>query len=564
MITWTLRRRLHFGFGTSTLCLIVVGVLALVVLGRTHQQMKERMQGVVHLQQDLFTTQDAMRQYVVLAESDLLREDPSYRARMDTLGFVADSVRGLLTTNGSLSETERAHLELLGALQARVAVRLALARANQDLGHADAALDEVRRSAALLDSTFVESRAIARDEQARADDTSAHVDALVVMQRRLLESLLALGLVLAVLFGVFTWRAIVRPLDRLTGAARSLGAGDLSVSVPTTGLDAEYLLLAQTFGNMADRLRAVVTEIQAEATEISRAADALTSASEQAASATGQISEAMTGVARDAEAQRERFQASEGVLAHVGDSARKLGHVAIRSRQLGEQIRDTSQRTRAGISEALEVLDRARRVIEDSRSEVHQLETAFGAVGRFVGAIQAVADQTNLLALNAAIEAARAGEAGRGFAVVADEVRKLAVESGRAANEVNGLVGSMRQRIASTASAFSQGVSELGDVGSVSRTAVEALEAVSTAVTGVNEVAASVSEAADAHESAVNQLVSNLSRAGDQAEAQAATSQEAAAAAEETAATAEEVAATAQQLSSNAQRLEALVAGFRV
>ena len=564
MITWTLRRRLNFGFGTSTLCLIVVGVLALVVLDRTHQQMKERMQGVVHLQQDLFTTQDAMRQYVVLAESDLLREDLSYRARMDTLGFVADSVRGLLTTNGSLSETERAHLELLGALQARVAVRLALARANQDLGHADAALDEVRRSAALLDSTFVESRAIAKDEQARADDTSAHVDALVVMQRRLLESLLALGLVLAVLFGVFTWRAIVRPLDRLAGAARSLGAGDLSVSVPTTGLDAEYLLLAQTFGNMADRLRAVVTEIQVEATEISRAADALTSASEQAASATGQISEAMTGVARDAETQRERFQASEGVLAHVGDSARKLGHVAIRSRQLGEQIRDTSQRTRAGISDALEVLDRARRVIEDSRSEVHQLETAFGAVGRFVGAIHAVADQTNLLALNAAIEAARAGEAGRGFAVVADEVRKLAVESGRAANEVNGLVGSMRQRIASTASAFSQGVSELGDVGSVSRTAVEALEAVSSAVTGVNEVAASVSEAADAHESAVNQLVSNLSRAGEQAEAQAATSQEAAAAAEETAATAEEVAATAQQLSSNAQRLEALVAGFRV
>ena len=172
-------------------------------------------------------------------------------------------------------------------------------------------------------------------------------------------------------------------------------------------------------------------------------------------------------------------------------------------------------------------------------------------------------EKTRLLAGNATSDATRAGDHGRGFAVVAEEVRKLAEESGRSADEVNGIVIAMRSRIAGTAKAFSQGIHELGDVGSLSRAAVAALEAVDDAVSGVNQVATSVSAAAASHAGAVAQLVASLTAAGAQAETQASSSQQAAAAAEETAATAEQVAATAQQLSTNASRLETLVVGFK-
>jgi methyl-accepting chemotaxis protein len=376
--------------------------------------------------------------------------------------------------------------------------------------------------------------------------------------------LLTLGFVASLLFGVWTWRAVTLPLDRLTSAAAALGEGNLRVTVPLSGVDEEYLVLATTFTRMADRLRGVVDDIQREAADIARAAESLNTAAVQAASSTGQISSAMAGVAREAETQRQQLVSSESVLGTVGASAHALTNVAARSRELGEAIRSTSLRTRAGILHAMEVLDRAKAVIDGSKGEVNGLELAFAEVVRFTSAIQSVADQTNLLALNAAIEAARAGDHGRGFAVVADEVRKLAEESGRAADEVNAIVVAMRERIGRTAKTFAQGLHELGDVGAVSRAAANALTAVDDAVSGVDEVASSVNAAAAQHTAAVSQLVSSLTVAGVQADTQVSSSQEAAAAAQETAASAEQVAATAQQLASNAARLEALVVGFKV
>jgi methyl-accepting chemotaxis protein len=415
----------------------------------------------------------------------------------------------------------------------------------------------------MLDSLFAEARHLTTVQDERAAESLRSIRRAMTARRTILFGVLILGFAAAVLFGIWTWRAIALPLDRLTMAATALGEGDLRVSVPVAGLDEEYRVLATTFSRMTERLRRVVDDIQREAGEIARAAESLNSAAEQAASSTGEISSAMAGVAREAETQRRHLVASENVLGDVGTSAHSLNDVAARSRELGESIRSTSLKTRAGILHALEVLDRAKLVIDGSKGEVNGLELAFAEVVRFTSAIQAVADQTNLLALNAAIEAARAGEHGRGFAVVAEEVRKLAEESGRAADEVNGIVLAMRSRIAGTAKAFSQGIHELGDVGSVSRSAVAALGAVDEAVSGVNQVASSVSAAAASHAEAVAQLVASLTAAGAQAETQASSSQQAAAAAEETAATAEQVAATAQQLATNASRLETLVVGFK-
>ena len=560
----TIRGRLVLGFGVPLGALFASGALSIYAIQRMYRDMRSSVSSATRLSTTLFQGYDATLRYVATAQATLLDRRVERLAQAESLSTAADSLRRVLLRSEELDTEDRRALEQLGAMQGRLEVRFAVARAYRDVGQPEAAARQAMLATSMLDSLFAEARHLTTAQEERSREALARVRRAVTSRRAMLLVVLGLGFAGASLFGLWTWGAIMRPLDRLTSAAASLGEGDLRVSVPVSGLDDEYLVLATTFSRMADRLRRVVDDIQREAAEIARAAQSLNSAAEQAASSTGQISTAMAGVARDAEAQRRHIVSSETVLADVGSSAHTLTDVATKSRELGESIRATSLRTRAGILQALEVLDRARHVIDGSKGEVNGLEVAFAEVVRFTSAIQAVADQTNLLALNAAIEAARAGEHGRGFAVVAEEVRKLAEESGRAADEVNAIVTTMRQRISGTAKAFAQGIHELGDVGSVSRSAVAALDAVEGAVSGVNEVAASVNAAAASHTAAVSQLVSSLTAAGAQAGTQASSSQEAAAAAQQTAASAEQVAATAQQLTTNAARLEALVVGFKV
>jgi methyl-accepting chemotaxis protein len=529
-----------------------------------YREMRETMDASSRLSSTMFRVHDAMLRRVALAQAAAAGERGEQTAQADSLSAAADSLRRALLRDAGLRTADRAMLESIGALQGRLEVRLAVARAYRDVGEPIAAEIQTVVAAATLDSLFSHAAQLAATQDRRATTTVARIERTVQARRRALLYVLGAGFALAIIFGSWTWLAVTRPLDRLTEAALSLGEGDLRVSVHPKGFDAEFVVLAAAFSQMADRLRVVVTDIQREAAEIARASAQLTDASQQAASSTGQISEALTGVANDAEEQRQHFASSEAILTEVGGSARALGGIAQRSRDLGDEIRSTSRRTRAGIAQAVEVLERARGVIDASKGEVNKLEGAFAEVGRFVELIQGVARQTNLLALNAAIEAARAGEHGQGFAVVAEEVRRLAEQSARAANEVSSTVREMRERVASTTKAFSHGVSGLGDVDAVSRTAAAALDAVESAVSGVSEVAASVGSAAASHESAVTQLVLRISAASEQAETQVAASEQAAAAAEQTASSAEQVAATAQQLAANAARLEALVAGFRV
>ena len=560
----TIRARLLVGFGAVFLALLASGVLGIRSLGGVHRQVRSSVGEASEVNRTLFHSHAATLQFVALAEAALLAGSGELDGRLDSLATLADSLRRVVLAGATLTTADRAVLEHVGAVQGRIEVRLAVGRAYRDVGRLPDAARQAALATAALDTLFAATASIDRAQDARTQVTLGRVWDNIGRQRLVFAALLAAGLVTALLFGAVTWRAITAPLDRLSAAARALGHGDLRVEVSADGLDAEYRELTDAIAQTSARLRAAVTDIQREAEEVTSAADALNGASEQAASSTGEISATMADIAREAQGQQDNLATSERVLASVEASAAELAGIASRSQTLGNEIRSTAVRTRAGIAEAIETLERAQHVIGVSAAEVDKMEAASEAVGEFVHVIQRVASQTNLLALNAAIEAARAGEHGRGFAVVAEEVRKLASHSAAAAAETASVVATLRAEVAKAAAAFKEGAASLGDVSTVSRTAAGALDEIDTAVTGVDAVAAALDGAAVSNRAAVRSLAEQLAATGVRAEAQAASSEEAAAAAEETAATAEEVASTAHQLSANAARLKALVSSFQV
>jgi len=562
---WTIRRRVMLGFGSVIALLFITGALGTAMLRSAHHNLQQQTLQVISVKNQLFASQEATRQYVVLAQNDLLRTGAStVGTSMDSVSAVADSLRLQLNLGDAMTDAERVSLAKIGSIQGRIGTRLAIARAWMDVGNPAAAAQHTAASSLLLDSLFAISSAIIDAEDSRATSMLARADRIVTRQQVLVQSLLAVGLLAALIVGFATLRAVTKPLDMLARGARSVGEGNLKTTIDPTGLDEEYRVVAQALADTTLRLSQLVREIQNEARDVASAAGSLTVVSGAAAESTNRVSETMLHIASAAQEQRGAVEATHAVLSSVRAASNVLESTATDAGALEGEVRQLTDGARVGIGEALDALARARDVIGASLVNVERVEKASAIVQQFLQTIQQLSEQTDLLALNAAIEAARAGESGRGFAVVAEEVRKLADHSNRTADDVREVVNSMRHEVTTASAAFRDGVSSLGNVDATSRSVTDALNTIHLAIARMDELTRAVRQTAQSNRESVDALDQQVTRTTTHAEAQAASSELARAAAEETAAASEEVAATASQLADSAQRLSTLVTAFSV
>ena len=562
---WTIRKRVLLGFGSVIALLFLTGAVGTAMLRSAHHTLQARTLQVITVKNQLFASQEATRQYVVLAQNDLLRTaGTTTESRMDSVSNVADSLRLQLNLGDEMTDQERIRLAQIGALQGRIGTRLAIARAWMDVGNPSAASTHTAASSALLDSLFAESSAIITAEDDRATRMLADADRVVARQQLLVQSLLVFGLLAAMVVGFATLRAVTKPLDMITSAARRVGEGNLQAEIDPAGLDLEYRVVAQALADTTRRLSQLVREIQTEARDVASAAGALTVASGAAAESTNRVSESILHIASAAQDQRDVVERTNEVLSRVRSASTVLESTATDAGALEGEVRGLTDGARVGIGEALDALGRARDVIGASLVNVERVERASAIVQQFLQTIQQISEQTDLLALNAAIEAARAGESGRGFAVVADEVRKLADHSNRTADDVREVVTSMRREVSTASVAFRDGVSSLGNVDATSRLVTGALDTIHVAIARMDQLTRAVRDSAQSNRDSVQDLDHQVSATTAHAEAQAASSELARAAAEETAAASQEVAATASQLADSALRLNTLITAFTV
>ena len=245
---------------------------------------------------------------------------------------------------------------------------------------------------------------------------------------------LVIGSVLAMLFavGAAVWllRSKLQPLSDLVRQAEALGAGDLSVRLNVSSHD-EIGQLARSFNQMGEALSTMVTHIRKAAEEVNSRAKALSGLSGGAYEGMEQQSGEITSMAGAVE---EFSATSLNIADNMGNTERLA--------------QENAQQTRIGrtsMQEASSSLEHIATALNSTATVINTLGQRSQEIGGIVGVITSIAEQTNLLALNAAIEAARAGEQGRGFAVVADEVRNLASRTRQATDEISGMIQSIQQ-----------------------------------------------------------------------------------------------------------------------
>lgn len=344
------------------------------------------------------------------------------------------------------------------------------------------------------------------------------------------------------------------------------------------------------FHGAAEDLSVTIRGIQNSATSLDRTSRDLAAATEQSGSASEEVSQGSEKLAIGAQGASATMQGLADRVQQVGESSQSqyvsiaeasmelqgaVGMVSDVAKSAGVVVQIADQ-AHAKMDAIMEANGRISSQVALSTEKVAILDAASAKIGSIVKAIDGIADQTNLLSLNAAIEAARAGVNGRGFAVVADEVRKLAVKSSQATKEISDLVNEVRGKVTETVEAISaavplveQGTQLSQDAGEVmtligenAKGSVRAMGDVAQIARGVATSMENIRELSDANRKLTEQMNGDTSDVSNSIQDVAAVSQETAASAQEMSASAQEVSATAQQLSQMAAELQRLSAKF--
>ncbi|WP_263141925.1 methyl-accepting chemotaxis protein [Pseudomonas sp. RIT-PI-AD] len=369
---------------------------------------------------------------------------------------------------------------------------------------------------------------LAEAEEASADAVTTYDHAL-----KGTLAMLVLALVVSLLLSWRFSRSIIGPLRDALAVAQRIARNDLTGRVQAQGSDeAAQLLLA--LGTMQSNLRGTVSEIESSSNQLAAAAEEMSAVMEESTRGLQQqndeIDLAVTAVT-------EMSAAVDEVAANaVGTSEESQASTRI-AQQGQEQLRDAVVSIKTLVDNVLEASRHAEELAEQT-----------GNISKMLDVIRAVADQTNLLALNAAIEAARAGEAGRGFAVVADEVRALAHRTGESTREIESMIGTIQKGTGQTVEALQHSANQATQTLGKASAAGDALEAINKAVGGINERNLVIASAAEEQAQVAREVDRNLVRIRDLSS--------------QTAAGAEETNAASNELSRLANGLNAMLGRF--
>jgi methyl-accepting chemotaxis protein len=432
----------------------------------------------------------------------------SLRMRTSNLSQVKETSRGIISAQRQellqrlndyaallSSDQERSMLDSLKTTVAKYLSLVDQIIVHIDAGHDSQAYDhlnvEMNALGSLLDKTLESMISL---NQQGADAAATAATSLYQRAQWIVSTIIVIALIATLLLAWALTRSITTPINQALNVARRIASGDLTGKIASDGKD-EAAQLLDALADMQGNLRSTIHGIGESARQLASAAEEMSSVMEQstrslqqqndqiemAATAVTQMSTAVDEVAANAVSSAEASQASNEDSKH--------GHV---------QVSETITSIQGLVSEVISASEQAQGLADQAQD-----------ISKVLEVIRGIAGQTNLLALNAAIEAARAGEAGRGFAVVADEVRSLAQRTQNSTEEIE-LITNIQQGTGTTVGALQSSAEHANQTLRRANSAGNALEKITASISQINERNLVIASAAEQQALVAREVDHNL------------------------------------------------------
>ena len=329
--------------------------------------------------------------------------------------------------------------------------------------------------------------------------------------------------------------SINTPLQQAVKTAETVAAGDLTLQTQIQG-DDELTRLARALQIMQTNLREAIVQIGSSSSQLASAAEELNVVTEESSKAL--------------QLQNDEVQQAAAAITQMSAAVDEVAQTALRTSDASTESARLASDGKLRVAETAAVINEMNSDMTDSSEVINTLATQVASIGQVLDVIRAVAEQTNLLALNAAIEAARAGEAGRGFAVVADEVRSLAHRTQVSTGEIEAMVREVQNSATAAVSSITNTGKKASEAQTVVKAAAEVLDRIASRILSISDSNHIIASAAEQQSKVAREIDRNIITISDLAA--------------QTAAGAHQTSASSSELTRLAFDLNTLVARFRV
>ncbi|MDU0156970.1 methyl-accepting chemotaxis protein TlpB [Bacillus cabrialesii] len=358
-------------------------------------------------------------------------------------------------------------------------------------------------------------------------------------------------------------RAITKPLRTLVTTSAKISSGDLTEVIDIHSKN-ELGQLGESFNEMSASLRSVIGVIQTSVENVASSSEELTASAAQTSKATEHITLAIEQFSDGNEAQSEKLETSSNHLSQMNEGISKVAQASSTITKSSIQSSEAAGSGEKLVEHTVGQMKTIDQSVQKAEAVVKGLETKSQDITSILNVINGIADQTNLLALNAAIEAARAGEFGRGFSVVAEEVRKLAVQSADSAKEIEGLIQEIVREISTSLSMFQSVNHEVKEGLQITDKTADSFKQIyemTTQISGELQSLNATVEQLSAGSQEVSSAVEDISAVSKESSAGI---QDIAASAEEQLASMEEISSSAETLANMAEELQDITKKFKI